>query len=191
MLDSQSLARFWAKVNKDGPTMPHMDTNCWLWTGGVDHHGYGHWGHSPSGHPRWKAHRASYELSTGHDPGALGVLHRCDNTTCVRPDHLWAGTQRDNYADAKAKGRNSAGDKHGWRTAPARMPHGSRSPHAKLTEGRVKELLMFAGSHKKAALHFGVSSWVVRDVRSRRTWKHVDDPRLPVSKAPTGEVSDG
>jgi hypothetical protein len=44
-------------------------------------------------------------LTYGPIPAGLEVLHRCDVTLCVRPDHLRLGTHTDNMADAAAKGR--------------------------------------------------------------------------------------
>jgi hypothetical protein len=42
-----------------------------------------------------------------HKQGATGVLvcHSCDNPPCVRPSHLWPGTNQDNLHDASIKGR--------------------------------------------------------------------------------------
>lgn len=51
------------------------------------------------------AHRFSYELATGEDITGLFVLHSCDNPPCCNPAHLRVGTQKDNMADARAKGR--------------------------------------------------------------------------------------
>jgi len=105
--------RFWEKVEK-------TDT-CWLWTGSVTKSGgYG----QLSIHNRpVRAHRFAYELIVGPIPEGLRVCHHCDVPRCVRPDHLFLGTAKDNTRDMMAKKRMRRfprGDEHPTRTAARR-----------------------------------------------------------------------
>lgn len=95
--------RFWSKVKKS-------EDGCWDWTGSLNH-GYGQLSRGRGVSP-YSAHRLSYELTYGAIPEGLHVLHRCDNRRCVRPSHLFLGSQADNNADMRAKGRDSRGEKH-------------------------------------------------------------------------------
>lgn len=51
------------------------------------------------------AHRFAWMLRHGAIDDGVKILHRCDNPPCVNPDHLFAGSQRDNILDCYAKGR--------------------------------------------------------------------------------------
>lgn len=145
--------RFWEKVDKSG--------ECWLWIGAKS---------SPwlygnlliSGRKYRLAHRISWELTYGSIPDGLCVLHHCDNPSCVRPSHLWLGTQLDNSKDCIAKGRDRRGEQH---------------PMAKLTEGQVIEIYrvhMDEGlSHRALASRFGVSPSCINDVLTGKNWAHV------------------
>ncbi len=89
-------ARFWQKVQKgDG---------CWEWQGSRNKLGYGIT--SLRGRAI-RAHRVSWEIVNGPIPDGLLVCHRCDNPACVRPDHLFLGTQIDNLRDMRTKGRGN------------------------------------------------------------------------------------
>lgn len=108
-LDGRLAARFWAKVSKDGPVPVHRPElgPCWVWTAATDRRGYGRFGIGPMSNNRmFGAHRVSLALSSEIPPDDLDACHHCDNPPCVRPDHLFIGTHRDNMADRAAKGRN-------------------------------------------------------------------------------------
>lgn len=75
---------------------------CWEWQ---DHIGPLKYGHIKVKNKMWIASRYSYHLLVGNIPDGLFVLHRCDNPSCVNPDHLFLGTQKDNMQDMIKKGR--------------------------------------------------------------------------------------
>ena len=62
---------FWSKVNKKGPTMPHMKTRCWVWTGCIGTSGYGgfRFNRLTQG-----AHRFAFFLKHGRLPKPCGLL---------------------------------------------------------------------------------------------------------------------
>lgn len=88
------VARFWRKVNKDGPLTSAGLGLCWQWRGAPHKSGYGR--HSPTPGAIVYAHRFAYTLLVGPIPAGLQIDHLCRNTMCVRPEHLEAVTQRTN-----------------------------------------------------------------------------------------------
>lgn len=78
------------------------DDGCWIWIGLADLGGYGV---LMLNKIRTKAHRIVYMLTVGDVPSGSIVCHSCDVRCCVNPSHLWTGSQLDNVADCKAKGR--------------------------------------------------------------------------------------
>lgn len=146
--------------------------DCWLWTGQLFEAGYGKFcGPAPES-KTLQAHRFSYELHRGPIPDGLMVCHTCDNPPCVRPDHLFLGTAKDNTQDAISKGR---------------MAVGSANPRALVTEADVMLIrhkysiapLSSGGKKKKAgtikriAAAFGLSEGTVNDIIYGRSWTHV------------------
>jgi hypothetical protein len=100
-----AVERFWLKVKKT-PT-------CWLWVGACSPKERTPDGRLPYGMimvsncPRVmeKAHRFSFRMFVRPIPKGKKVLHHCDNSMCVRPSHLFLGTQKDNVVDCIKKGR--------------------------------------------------------------------------------------
>jgi hypothetical protein len=92
---------FWEKV------IPEPNSGCWLWTGACNGKGRAQIGVKANGQ-KFKIKNASHislQLHGRSVPKGMCVLHSCDNTFCVNPDHLFVGTQDDNIQDMIAKGR--------------------------------------------------------------------------------------
>ena len=134
----------------------YRTATCWLWIGKK------HIGHP---YPRIRngesMHRIAWELTRGPIPEGMCVLHKCDNTRCVRPSHLFLGTHADNVTDMVSKGRNVQG-RHQWA--------------AKLDENKVKKIrkLIEGGyTQNRIAKMFGVTSAAIYMIKTKRNWAHV------------------
>jgi hypothetical protein len=137
---------FWSRVKKtDG---------CWEYTGGKSPKGYG-WvyvGMRKGKMHYMRANRLSWIYCHGEIPEGMLVCHKCDNPSCVRPDHLFLGTHKDNYADSQQKQRHS---------------HGARNGNTKLNEADVeviRELYRLGVYQRTIAALYGIrqsSAWAV------------------------------
>lgn len=140
--------RFWSRVVKsDG---------CWEWSGSCFKSGYGAFWRD--GGMRY-THRESYEMTNGPVPTGLQVLHSCDNRRCVNPNHLRAGTSRENMQDAIDR---------------SRLRHGARHPCAKLTHQQVvalKERWVCGEKTSILARECGVSQSAVCNIIKGRSWR--------------------
>lgn len=98
-LNATALTRFWSKVKKT--------KTCWIWTAGRERRGYGTFAPNGRSGKRIKAHRVSWFLAFGsRGLNENHVLHHCDNPSCVRPSHLFLGTDLENMRDMCAKKRH-------------------------------------------------------------------------------------
>lgn len=145
--------RFWPKVERAN--------NCWLWRGTLSPSGYGVLKLWPR--RQMPAHRYSYELHYGPIPDGMWVLHRCDNPPCVRPDHLFLGTNADNTADKVAKNRQARGKGAGTkrRLTPEQV--------IDIRERYVPREITCA----MLAAEYGVCLRTIHDIVRRSTWKHI------------------
>lgn len=80
-------------------------TGCWEWNGAKTSAGYGQIRHK---NKALYVHIIMYKKYHGEDSKGREVLHKCDNPSCVNPDHLCAGSHLDNMHDAMKKGRINA-----------------------------------------------------------------------------------
>ena len=176
-------AAFWNRVAKsDG---------CWEWTGALGGFKarYGVMGRNGR---QCYAHRYSYELHQGPIPAGLLVCHKCDNPRCVRPDHLFLGTSKQNTQDAVSKGRMASGTKAGpfMRRTPPPTDYVVRSPYSvrfgalnnntRLTEDQVIAIRRAAATntvtYTALAKQYGVDRATIRSAVFRETWAWLPDP---------------
>ena len=138
--------RFLSKVEKS--------EGCWDWKGSKKITGYG------SFHYKGKTYcssRASYELFVGDIPSGMLVLHKCDRSLCVNPEHLFIGTQLDNIKDMVDKKRQQKGESH---------------CHHKLTQDQANAIKDDARPQVIIAKEYNISKGSVNDIKKGRTWTH-------------------
>lgn len=105
MVKANTPENFWTKVDIRKPD------ECWNWLGTKNPHGYGKLRFRSRN--KYLAHRLSWSLANGEIPDGMNILHKCDNPSCVNPNHLYPGTQSQNLKDAYSRGRYSQKGEHG------------------------------------------------------------------------------
>ena len=143
--------RFFSQVNKN------TGSDCWHWTGYLNK-GYGS---IRINGKMIKAHRFSYELHKGDIPESMFILHSCDNSMCVNPEHLSVGSHEDNMRDKVNKNRQAKGSNNG---------------NSKLTQEQVREIknkINLGISQRQIAKEYRVSNPAINKIKTGRTWAHV------------------
>jgi len=146
------IQRFWKKVNR------LTSDNCWEWTGAKLATKYG--GMEING-KLIRVHRYSWEIAFGEIPKGLHVLHKCDNRSCVNPNHLWLGTHQDNMRDRDEKGRGKPGGKEGTSLL---SPNLVRAIRRRYENGMNYAQIARLVKYNPGAIH---------QIVNRKTYKHV------------------
>lgn len=131
------------------------ESGCIRFTGHLDGEGYGR---IMVARVKYMAHRLSYYLNNGPIPDGYVVRHKCDNPSCINPEHLEVGTQADNIADKVSRGRQA---------------RGSGAGRAILTEESVREIRSSPLKVSELSTLYGVSVVSIRNILRRKTWQHV------------------
>jgi hypothetical protein len=143
-----------------------ISDDCWNWTAGKDKNGYGQ---IKINRKQFRAHRVMYEAVKGSIPKGLVVMHSCDNPSCVNPDHLQIGTNKDNSQDMIKKGRKHL-------IFGGENQRGEKNGRALITEDDVREIRKRHANGERQvdiAIDYGLTQIGVSKITTRRTWKHV------------------
>ena len=108
------------------------------------------------------AHAYSWMITNGDIAKGKWILHKCDNPSCVNPEHLFTGTYRDNIDDMVNKSRHGLGERNG---------------RAKLSEKKVVQIrdLYSSGkfTHDHLSEKFKVSPALISCIITKKLWKHI------------------
>jgi hypothetical protein len=141
----KDIDKFWKYVDKTN--------SCWIWTRSLNHYGYGQF--SIGADNVHLAHRWIYQqINNKTLPRHIKVCHSCDTPACVRPDHLFEGTHKDNMNDRDSKGRQSH----------------NRKNNAKLTESDIRIIRSDKRPRKVLADHYGVDVATISRIRLKHNW---------------------
>ncbi|MCY7391790.1 MAG: HNH endonuclease [Leptolyngbyaceae cyanobacterium CAN_BIN12] len=158
VLTSEIEQRFWRKVRKLPPS--NLNSGCWEWIGCIETNGYGTF--VIEHQTKVAAHRFSLAMATNRTELTLLACHKCDNPTCVNPDHLYWGTSAENNQDRADRNRTAKG---------------TQINTNKLSESQVREireLLKGSISIRGIAKDYGVSHSTIARIRDGKIWKHLD-----------------
>jgi hypothetical protein len=139
-------------LQKVGPPNEH---GCWPWIAYRNEWGYGNIEYEGK---TCLAHRVSYILHYGPIPEGLYILHSCNNRCCVNPDHLRAGTQKDNAIDMVIAGNVSG------QILSAQNVHDIRRL---LNQGVLNQ--------NAIAYMFGVKQKAISNIKTGISWAHLPE----------------
>lgn len=129
------------------------ETECWEYSGARNIEGYGLFRFNGR---QVRSNRFSYAFFNGPIPSDLFVCHFCDNPSCVNPDHLFIGTNKDNQIDCSMKDRG-----------------GSRSKLSVNDVIEIKKLLKTNIKQSTIALLFNVQGPAISKIKHNKRWSYV------------------
>ena len=141
------------------------NTGCHLWLRYRTPLGYGQTRVGGRSGYNILAHRLAWVRMHGGIPKGMGVLHKCDNPSCVNVEHLFIGTQADNMHDMSVKNR--------W--GVRNLPRGKDHPRgtAKLTENQILAIREDRRHQIEIAAAYGITQSNVSRIRTKNTWSYL------------------
>ena len=105
-----------------------------------------------------KVHEIIAIAVNGERPDGLMLCHWCDNRKCLRPEHLYWGTARDNSKDA-------------WRNQRRSMSQAQLDAmHAGLKTSEKNKERMVRHNRELGIKHRGDAHWTRRDPEAMQRW---------------------
>jgi hypothetical protein len=166
--------RFWDRVDI------RNDSDCWEWVGTKGSAGYGYLYLNGI---KLTVTRVMWMVKVGKIPSGHIICHKCDNPSCVNPNHLFVGTFKDNSADMTLKGRNGSHAKpenlfRGKHQNTEPWPRGEKHFRTKITKDDVllvRKLNAEGFSGVEISKKTGVKYHTVSDILLNRSWTHVKE----------------
>lgn len=113
------------------------------------------------GGKRTYVHRHIYEECFGFIPEGILVRHTCDNPSCINPDHMILGDDKDNARDRTERGRHN----------PLR---GEFCHFGKLSEQDIINIRAdVSSSNHDLAAKYCVTHSNISAIRLNKSWKHL------------------
>jgi hypothetical protein len=149
LFDEKVIYRFLSKLELS-------ENGCINWTDSTDQNGYGRISVGGRKGEQVTASRWALQFVLGGIvlPSDINVCHKCDNTTCVSPEHLFPGTHRDNMDDMVSKGR-------------AAISFGG----AKLNWDNIDDIRTSNLNGVQLGEKYGVARSTISEIRNHLIWK--------------------
>lgn len=87
------------------------------------------------------------------------VCHKCDNPSCINPNHLFLGTHKENMNDMVTKNRQSKGE--------------GRTNIAKLTDEQIEKIRKDNRVQNVIAIDYGITQSNVSRIKNKNRWTHI------------------
>jgi hypothetical protein len=134
------------------------ENGCWEWQKSKTN-GYGRLIRDDK---PWSAHAYSYSNFIGPIPSGKQINHKCHNRGCANPEHLYAGTQKENVRDMNEAGRRN-------------QVRGSKDGNSKINEEIAKQIFSHDGIARVIAKKFNISISLVYAIKKKKIWLHIHE----------------
>ena len=156
----KAIVRMMSKVEKNrGPK-----GDCWNFTGVKTHFGYGK---IKINKKMTMTHRFSWEIHNSKKiPEGFFALHKCDNPSCINPDHITIGTQKDNMQHRADRNRQN-------------MPNGESHHLSKITSRKILKIYNSELPAKELSKKYNIEISYIYRIKRREVWKHLFKTNKP------------